>query len=169
MWSHSSIRATTGPSVLLQTGRDRQRKRLETKRETVTMVHWYNGPADISDILYRWASGKERSVVQHTKGLGVWGTEMFACIGGGGGSETEELLPGCSSIWTQSWIPRAMVGVRSKMGWNKVQQTLTGFPFLDLMTAFWLNSLTVAVEPVSNLGHISECIISEPMLIIYVS
>lgn len=39
MRSHSSIRATAGPSVLLQTRRDRQRERLERKRETVTMAH----------------------------------------------------------------------------------------------------------------------------------
>lgn len=69
----------------------------------------------------------------------------------------------------QSCIPGAAVGVRNQMEWNEVQQTLTGFPFLDLMTAFRFNPLTMALEPVSNLGYVSEFIISEPMLIIHVS
>lgn len=190
MWSHSSIRATAGPSVLLQTGRDRQRERLERKRETVTMAHWYNGPAGISDILYRWASGKERSAVtERGKGgrsrgqrdVSMFFSKLHKRRGWRSkGWETEELLLllHCSSIQIfvalpeerlQSCIPGAVVGVRNQMEWNEVQQTSMGFPFLDMMTAFWFNPLAMALEPVSNLGYISEFIISEPMLIIYVS
>lgn len=188
MWSHSSIRATAGPSVLLQTRRDGQRERLEGKRETVTMAHWYNGPAGISDILYRWASGKEWSALtDQRRGGGSGGQRDVSMFFSklhkrrewrSKGWETEGLLLDCSSIRIfvvlpeerlQSCLPGAAVGVRNQMEWNEVQQTLMGFPSPDLMTAFWLNPLTMALEPVSNLGCISEFIISQPMLIIYVS
>lgn len=32
----------------------------------------------------------------------------------------------------------AVVGVRNQMEWKEVQQTLMGFPFLDLVTAFFI-------------------------------
>lgn len=38
----------------------------------------------------------------------------------------------------QSCIPGAVVGVRNQMEWKEVQQTLMGFPFLDLVTAFFI-------------------------------
>lgn len=135
MWSHSSIRATAGPSVLLQTRRDRH-------RETVTTAHSNNGPAGLSETQHRLDSGNERSVVTENECRGLSDVCMaFSKLHKGTerrskGQETEELLLDCSSIWIfvvlpeerlQSCIPGAVVGVRNQI---ESPTNIDGFSFL---------------------------------------
>lgn len=109
----------------------------------MTTAHSNNGPAGLSDIQYRLASGNESSVVTERECRGQSDVCMpFSKLHKGTewrseGQETEELLLHCSSVWIfvvlpeerlQSCIPGAVVGVRNQIESGPTNSD--GFSFL---------------------------------------
>lgn len=86
------------------TDREGQTEREIGKRkgENVTMDHWYNGPAGISDVRYRWGAGKEERVVTEQGRGGQWSVSMLFsplnCTWRGNGDLRAERQKSCSSI-----------------------------------------------------------------------